>query len=162
MPDVYQFLADNGIAYQRFDHPAVFTCDEADRLCPEMPGSGTKNLFLRDKDGKRHFLVVVSKNKSADLKKLKELFGVSKLGFASQERLKNYLGVEPGSVTLLAVMNDFAVAVEVFIDAELEGKALQCHPLVNTATLVIEADGVQKFLALTKHAAKFIELPVRV
>lgn len=161
MSDIYKFLDENNIVYQRFDHPAVFTCEEADRLCPPMPGLGTKNLFLRDKDGKRHFLVVVPKQKSADLKKLKEILGVSKLGFASEERLKNYLGVEPGSVTLLGVLNDSAGAVEVFIDAELQGKALQCHPLVNTATLVIEGAGMQKFFELTKHPAKFIEIPAR-
>jgi Ala-tRNA(Pro) deacylase len=92
--------------YQRFDHPAVYTCEESDRLCPKMPGSGTKNLFLRDNAGKRHFLVVVEKDKSVDLKKLKEIIGVSKLGFASEERLKKHLGLTPGSVTLLGLVND--------------------------------------------------------
>lgn len=162
MTDIHNFLQENGIEYLSFEHPAVYTCEEADRLCPEMPGVGTKNLFLRDKDGKRHFLVVVGKNKNVDLKKLKEMFGVSKLGFASEERLQKYLGLKPGSVTLLGVINDTAGAVEVFIDAEIWNKPLQCHPLVNTATLVIEPEGIKCFLEKTGHEAKVIEVPGRI
>ena len=159
MPDIYTFLEENGIAYQRFDHPAVYTCEEAKRLCPKMPGSGTKNLFLRDNAGKRHFLVVVAKEKSVDLKKLKEVIGVSKLGFASEERLQKYLGLTPGSVTLLGLINDPDCAVEVIIDEQLRNKSLQCHPLVNTATLVIEPEGVKIFLDKTKHQPKIIDIP---
>ena len=161
MSTICTFLDTHGIGYQRFEHPAVFTCEEAERLCPEMPGVGIKNLFLRDKDGKRHFLVVVGKDKNIDLKKLKELLGVSNLSFASAERLQKYLGLTPGSVTLLGVINDADGAVEVVIDQQLWGQALQCHPLINTATLVIEAEGVKRFLEQTKHWPKVMEIPGR-
>ena len=57
--DIFRFLEENGITYERCDHPAVFTCEEADRLVPPMEGAKTKNLFLRDKKGRRHFLAVV-------------------------------------------------------------------------------------------------------
>lgn len=159
MFDIYKFLERNKIEYQRFDHPAVFTCEEVERLCPVMPGIGTKNLFLRDKDGKKHFLVVINKNKSLDLKKFKEVLGVSKLSFASEERLLKHLGLTPGSVTLLGVVNDHDRAVEVIIDKEIFDKPLQCHPLVNTATLVIEPAGINQFLELTKHQARVLDLP---
>ncbi len=57
--DLYAFFAEHQISYERFDHPLVYTCAEATELCPEMPANSakTKNLFLRDKKGKRHFLV---------------------------------------------------------------------------------------------------------
>ena len=161
MYEIYKFLEEKNISYQRFDHPAVFTCEEADRLCPKMPGAGIKNLFLRNKDGKRHFLVVVGKNKSLDLKSLREILGVAGLSFASEDRLQKYLQLTPGSVTLLGLMNDPQHAVEVIIDEELRGQALQCHPLINTATLVISAEDVEKFLRATGHEARFINLPVR-
>ncbi|MFA5947519.1 MAG: prolyl-tRNA synthetase associated domain-containing protein [Candidatus Gracilibacteria bacterium] len=161
MSDIYKFLDDNGIVYQRFDHPAVFTCEEADRLCPIMPGVGTKNLFLRDKNGKRHFLVSVGKEKNVDLKKLKDIIGVSKLGFASEERLKEHLGVTPGSVTLLGLINDPACDVEVFIDEAIWNQSLQCHPLVNSATLVVEFEGMKKFFELVKHTPTIIDIPNR-
>ncbi len=156
--DIYKFLDQHGIAYQRFDHEAVFTVEEADKI-PAMPGAGTKNLFLRDKNAARHFLVVVGHEKRINLKALEEVLSVSKLSFASPERLKKYLGVEPGSVTLLGVVNDTEHAVEVVIDEELWGQSLQCHPLVNTATLVIPPEGVEKFLAVTQTKFSCVKLP---
>ncbi|MFA6992237.1 MAG: prolyl-tRNA synthetase associated domain-containing protein [Candidatus Gracilibacteria bacterium] len=162
MSDIHTFLDEHNIKYQRFDHPAVYTCEESERLCPKMPGRGTKNLFLRDNAGKRHFLVVVAKEKSVDLKKLKEMIGVSKLGFASEERLQKYLGLTPGAVTLLGLVNDPDCNVEVIIDEQVWNKPLQCHPLVNTATLVIEPEGVQIFLDKTKHQPKIIDIPNRI
>ena len=161
MTDIYKFLENNGIHYQRFDHPAVYTVEEAERLCPKMPGASIKNLFLRDKNGKRHFLAVVGWKKSVDLKKLNELLGVSGLSFASPERLQKYLGVEPGSVTLLGLIKDQNHEVEVVIDKQLWGQALQCHPLVNTATLVMPADGIERFLKKTGHVYQTIEIPER-
>jgi Ala-tRNA(Pro) deacylase len=73
---IYDFLQKNGIDYQRFDHPAVFTCEEADRLVPPMPGIRSKNLFLRDRRGKRHILVIIPAEKSVDLKALSQELGV--------------------------------------------------------------------------------------
>lgn len=157
--DIYSFLDQNGIAYQCFDHPAVFTCEDAERFCLKMPGVPTKNLLLRDRDGKRHFLVMVGHEKQVDLKGLKDFLGVSKLSFTSPERLKKYLGVEPGSVTLLGVVNDADHGVTVVIDEELWGQSLQCHPLVNTATLVLSHEDVEKFLNTTHTPFRIIKVP---
>ena len=159
--DIYKFLSDHNISYEKFDHPAVYTCDEAEKLCPKMPGIPIKNLFLRDRDGKKHFLVVVGYEKNVDLKALKDVLGVSKLGFASPERLQKYLGVEPGSVTLLGLANDIDKFVQVFIDEKLWGQSFQCHPLVNTATLVISNEGIKKFFESTNHNFNLINVPAR-
>ena len=156
--DIYSFLDQHQIAYQRFDHEAVFTVEEADKL-PKMPGTPVKNLFLRDKNGQRHILVVLGHEKKVDLKALSELLGVSKLSFASPERLKKYLGVEPGSVTLLGVINDAEYGVEVVIDEELWGQSLRCHPLVNTATLVIPHESIEKFLIATHTPFRIVKVP---
>jgi len=64
MDDIYVFLEQNGVAYERFDHPAVYTCEEAEQLTPDMPGIHTKNLFLRNKKGDRHILIVLGFDKS--------------------------------------------------------------------------------------------------
>lgn len=161
MTDIYQFLKEHNITYQRFDHPPVFTCEEAERLCPDMPGVPIKNLFLRDKDGKRHFLVIVGYDKNVDLKKLKDTLSISKLGFASEERLQKYLGVTAGAVTLLGLINDAEHTVEVIIDEKLWGNTLQCHPLVNTATLVIPPEGIKQFLEATGHDHRLITIQGR-
>lgn len=162
MRDIYEFLAQNGIEYQRQDHPAVFTCEEALRLVPPLPGAKTKNLFLRDRKGRRHFLVVVGYEKAVDLRGLTALLGVSKLGFASAERLQRYLGVDPGSVSMLGVLNDSNGEVELIVDRELwQAQAFQCHPLVNTSTLVISRDHLQRFFRATGHQVCLLDVPGR-
>jgi len=162
MLDIYKFLEDNKIAYQRFDHSAVFTCEEADLLDIEIPGVSTKNLFLRDKNGKRHFLVTVDKDKQVDFGKLKEILEVSKLSFGSPERLQKYLGLTPGSVTLLGVINDSDGVVEVIIDEEIWGQTLQCHPLINTASLVIEHEEIKRFLDAARHSPRIISISAKI
>lgn len=160
---LYAFLDDNGLSYEKFTHPPVFTCEEARALSPGLPGAETKNLFLCDDKGRRHLLVSVPADASVDLKALGERLGVKRLRFASAERLREHLGVEPGSVTLLAAFNDAARAVEVCVDAALwAAPAILCHPLVNTETLAIGQAALARFLELTGHAPTVLAVPTRV
>ncbi len=159
---IFEFLDSNGILYERIDHPPVFTCEEAKRLVPTLAGAETKNLFLRDAKGRKHFLLSVPAEKNVDLKILSMVIGVNGLSFASPERLKKYLSLDPGSVTLLGVINDTSKEVEVLIDQDLwEAKALLCHPLINTSTLIIPRDALAKFFELTGHVPKVIAIPSR-
>ena len=160
MPDIYSFLDAHGIAYQRCDHPAVFTVDEVKRLVPPLDGAHTKNLFLRDKKGRRHVLVVVGSDKHVDIKGLSGLLGLDHLSFGSPERLGKYLGIDPGAVSLLALLNDVNREVGVFVVRELwSADALQCHPLVNTTTLVIAREGIERFLSATGHVYRLVDVP---
>jgi Ala-tRNA(Pro) deacylase len=155
------FLHSHGIAFERFDHPAVFTCEEAEKL-PPMPGTPTKNLFLYDSRSQRHALVVVGYTKIVDLKALRDLLGWSKISFSSPQRLKQFLGVDPGSVTILGLINEPAHSVAVYFDASIAAaQALQCHPLTNTATLVIAQEGIRSFLQATGHRCSVIDVPAR-
>jgi Ala-tRNA(Pro) deacylase len=154
------FLRDHGIAAPRYEHPAVMTCEESDRLVPPLPGARTKNLFLRDKKGARHLLVSVPPERAVDLNALGAALGIGRLGFASAERLQKHLGITPGSVSLLALANDRAGAVEYVIDLALwEADAIQAHPLVNTATMVLTHDDLARFLEATGHAPRVIDVP---
>jgi Ala-tRNA(Pro) deacylase len=160
--DIYRYLSEHGIDYERHDHPPVFTCEEADRLVPELPGAKTKNLFLRDKKGLQHFLVMVGYEKAVDLKALSSLLGIGGLGFASPERLKKYLGVDPGAVTILGLVHDAGKEVGVIVDEGLwQASAFRCHPLVNTSTLVISKEGLERLLDLTGHSAQILDVPER-
>lgn len=162
MEAFYQFLEANQIAYTRHDHPAVFTVEEADRLVPELAAAKTKNLFLRDDKGRRHFLVVVPGHKPVDLKGLKNRMGVKRISFGSPKRLKKHLGIEPGAVSILALYNDKAHDVELFMDQELwASEAFQCHPLINTATLEITRENLTRFIEVTGHNMRLIEVPER-
>ena len=162
MTDIYQFLDSIDVLYERFDHPAVYTVNEAKKLSPGMDGASTKNLFLRDKKGIRHFLVIVPQDKQVDLKELSSKLEASRLSFASPDRLKKYLGIEPGSVSILALLNDPEKNVEVFVDNELwNSETILCHPLVNSCTLAIPRDGIMQFLENTGHTMRLVEVPVK-
>ena len=158
---VFELLTEHQIVYQRFDHPPVFTCEEARAVSPNLPGAETKNLFLRDGKGKKHFLLTVGADKTVNLKALSTYLGVSGLSFASPERLKKYLGVDPGSVTLLGAVNDLEKAVEVLVDRELwKAESLQCHPLVNTITIVMARTDLERLLTISGHDVRPIDVPV--
>ena len=160
---IYEFLETHQIPYLRVDHPAVYTCEEARQHVPRLPGAETKNLFLCDDKGKKHFLVAVGYEKSVDLKLLAGTLACTGLRLASPARLMKYLKLEPGSVTLLGVLHDAHFDVQVIIDADLwKNDALLCHPLVNTSTLVLARADLLKFFRLTGHSPQIITIPTRV
>ena len=114
--DLLAFLAAHGINPSCHGHPPVMTVAESERLVPPLPGAKTKNLFLRDRKGAHHFLVTVPHVLAVDLNALGDALAAGRLSFASPERLDRHLGITPGSVSLLALVNDRARAVEFVID----------------------------------------------
>ncbi|MEP9354234.1 prolyl-tRNA synthetase associated domain-containing protein [Xanthobacter sp. KR7-65] len=160
-PDtILAYLSHNGIAATTHEHPAVHTVAESQALRGDIPGAHTKNLFLRDSK-KSYFLVVLAEDRPVNLKALREPLGArGSLSFASPEALYEYLGVLPGSVSLLAAANDTGGAVKVALDADLmRAVAVGCHPLTNTRTTVLTPEGLEAFLALTGHAPLLLDLP---
>jgi Ala-tRNA(Pro) deacylase len=118
---------------------------------------------LRDHKGRRHFLVIVPAEKRVHIKALHAVIGSSRLSFGSANRLKKYLGVDPGAVTIFALMNDSDHEVELILDQSLwKQDAFQFHPLVNTSTLVISRTNLMRFLALTGHEVKTLDVPGQV
>lgn len=161
--DIYSFLNQHSIPYQRFDHPPVYTVEQANLVRPGLPGRATKNLLLQDKKGSRHILLASDDLKTIDLKKLAITIGVSRLSLASRAALEKYLGVGSGAVSLLGLVNDTSHHVEVWIDRDLwQAEALLCHPLVNTTTLVIPLEGIKDFLKATGHLYRLIEIAAQV
>jgi Ala-tRNA(Pro) deacylase len=160
--DIYALLDANGITYKRYDHIAVFTCDEADSAMPPTGAAHTKNLFLRDKKGQRHWLLVTVCEKAVDLRRVAERIGADRLSLGSSERLAKYLSVTPGSVTLLALANDPRHEVALLIDEDVwRAERVQAHPLINTATLVISQADLRRFLSVTGHEPKVIPVENR-
>lgn len=163
MPDLYALLHELEISYKQYEHAPVFTCDQAYAALPHSPAVQTKNIFLRDKRGRRHLLLVTTCEKAVDIKRFAEQSEADRLSFASPERLMKYLGVEPGSVTVLGLIHDSTNAVELYIDADVwKTPEWRCHPLTNSATLVISRPDIEKLLARTGHTPQVIVLEPRV
>jgi len=159
---LYEVLERIGVHYERHDHPPVYTCEEADRLVPESQGAKTKNLFLTDRKGRRYFLVVVGDQMSVDVKALSPMVGANGLRLASPRRLREVLGLEPGSVTILALINDPRTVVDVVFETSIwTAAAVRCHPLVNTSTLTISHRDIERFLEYTGHRHLVVDVPAR-
>jgi len=146
MKTVENFLQSKQINYSLHEHPEVYTCEDADKYCKNIPGLTCKNLFLKDKKGKRYFLVIIPAKKQAELKKICETIGVSKVSFANEQTLQEKLDLKPGSVSPFGLINDKNNEVEVYIDKEvLEADIVGFHPNRNTATLELSGEMFKKF-----------------
>lgn len=149
-------LAELGIKTETRDHSPVFTVEEAQALRGEIPGGHCKNLFLKDKNDAL-WLVVCLEDARIDLKSLPEKIGSGRISFGKPELLREVLGVEPGSVTPFAVINDWAGRVKVILDeAMMHETLLNYHPLENTATTSIAADDLKRFLTALGHSPRIV------
>lgn len=151
-------LDELGITTRTYEHPPVFTVDEAGRLRGELPGGHCKSLFLKDKKGAL-WLVVALEDRPVDLKRLAGRVGAARLSFGRPELLWEVLGVTPGAVTPFALINDTEHRVRVVLDAEMMSlPLLNYHPLVNTATTALSPEGLKQFLAACGHEPVYLKL----
>ncbi len=156
--DLFARLRALGIDTITVEHPALFTVEQSKQLRGDIPGAHTKNLFLKCKKGTL-WLVVAVESTAIDLKTLHSRLGCGRLSFGSAELLREVLGVEPGSVTPFAVINDTDNRVAVVLDqALMTYDRLNFHPLVNTATTGISQDGLITFLADCQHSPKILTI----
>lgn len=144
---VLKKLDELNIKYDLVDHPPVYTIDEMENLNLEEKGHIIKNLFLKNSNGKKHYLVILRGDKKADLKSIKSQINSTALSFASEERLEEHLGLLKGSVTPLGIINDKEHCVNVVIDEDLKNQnVIGVHPNVNTATVFISYNDMIKFI----------------
>lgn len=149
-----------GIAQRTVEHPPVFTVEEAKALRGNLPGHHIKNLFLRNRK-EEMWLVVALEDRAIDLKRLGEVLGAGKLSFGSPDRLRRVLGVEPGSVTPFALVNDEGRVVRLVLDRALaEGGPVNAHPLINTMTTAIAIADLLRLFEATGHAPRWLDFPV--
>ncbi|WP_445501202.1 prolyl-tRNA synthetase associated domain-containing protein [Microvirga sp. G4-2] len=149
-----------GIPSETVEHEPVFTVAESKSVKEQVPGAHSKNLFVKDKKG-RFFLISAKHDTAIDLKRTHEAIGASgRLSFGSAEQLRAMLGVEPGSVTAFAVVNDTEGKVTMVLDANLmEHERVNFHPLVNSMTTGVSRDDLVKFLRATGHDPMILHLP---
>lgn len=154
---VYAALERMGITYERIDHPPAFTAEEALQYWARLDAAHCKNLFVRNKKGDRHCLIVVPVERAVDLLELSKTVGGGRLSFASPERLARHLGLTPGSVSPFGLLNDSEHRVDLFVDATLRSAArLAFHPNINTSTLAISFGDFERFLRATGHTARYV------
>jgi len=156
--DLFARLKALGIDSTTHEHPPLHTVEESQALRGEIAGAHTKNLFLKDKKGAL-WLVTALEDTPVDLKPLHRQLGSARLSFGKAELMREMLGVEPGSVTPFAIINETARNVKLVLDeALLAHETLNFHPLVNTATTSIARDDFLRFVAACGHEPQRISL----
>jgi len=158
-PELYTILDKLNIPYEYHEHPPVATIEAAITHWKDYKSGRCKNIFFRNHKGDRHYLVILEHLRQLNIHDLEKRLRQGKLTFASDKRLKQYLGVDPGSVSPFGLINDSEKNVHVFIDEKLrEFDRLALHPNVNTATLVISRTDLIKFLEFNGNTHEFIRL----
>ena len=157
---VYDVLNELGIKYIKHEHPPVFTVEEANQHYDGVSGIRCKNLFLRNRKGDKHYLVIVEDSKPVNLKDLSSQIGsAGPLSFASAERLMKYLGLVAGAVSPFGLINDVEKHVHVYLDKDFaEGEEINFHPNVNTATLTLSIKDFLSNLSWCKNKVGYVKL----
>ena len=157
--DLMAYLAGLGIETATVEHPPLHTVEESRALRGEIAGAHTKNLFVKDKKD-AVFLITAPEDAALDLKQVHHAIGASgRVSFGKPELMMELLGVLPGSVTPFGLLNDTGGRVTMILDKRLmEADAINCHPLVNTATTTISPAGLMAFLRATGHEPKVVAL----
>lgn len=150
--DLLRFLDTLDISHSTKTHPPVFTVAESESLRDEIPGGHTKNLFVKDKKD-RYFVLTVEEYATVDLKTVHKVIGAaSRVSFGRPEKLMEYLGVVPGSVTVFGAINDTGGNVTFVLDEDLmKHDVINGHPLSNDATTSVGRGDLIRFLEATGH-----------
>ncbi len=156
---VYSALKEKGINFEVVEHEAVYTIEEMENLNITSKGNVVKNLFVRNAKGNEHYLIVLNKDKKANLVNIQQDLGCTKLSFASDERLMKYLKLTKGAVTPFGVLNDKNHEVVVVFDKDLISmKKIGIHPNDNTATVFLDFDDLKRLLEDQKTKIKYIKV----
>ncbi len=138
--EIYSYLNDLGIWYEITEHKAVFNMKEVACIVLPYPEADAKNIFVSDDKKRNYYLITIKGDKRVDLKKFRQKYGTRNLSFASSDDLMNILGLIPGAVTPLGLLNDDECKVQFFLDKAFENGLVGVHPNDNTATVWLKCE----------------------
>ena len=156
----YDLLDSFGIEYQRIDHEPANTMEACAAVDEALKATICKNLLLCNRQCTDFYLLLIPGSKTFKTSILSKKIGSSRLSFASPEYMEQFLDITPGSVSILGLMNDKDMRVQLRIDEDvLKGEYIGCHPCINTSSLRIKtADMVEKIIPAMGHAPRLVEL----
>jgi Ala-tRNA(Pro) deacylase len=158
--ELFEILHALGIAYTHYYHDPMrkaCTDEQAQKLRLDIPGLYVKNLFLKDGKNKL-WLIVMPEIKRVELKVIALKIDVKQLSFANNVLLMRYLGVQPGSVTPLGLINDVDKRILVVVDKDcMCENVLNFHPLKNDETIGMASSDFEKFLHYCGNSLAIVE-----
>ena len=158
--EVYNYLNGRNIWYEITEHEAVYHMAEISAVMLPYPEADAKNLFVRDDKKRNYYLITVKGDKRVDLKEIKRKNNTRPLSFASEDDLKTIMGLIPGAVTPLGILNDTDCKVQVFIDKEFmdESGLIGVHPNENTATVWLRTEDLMSIIKEHGNELRLVEI----
>lgn len=158
---IYDFLDSLKIDYKTLKHPEAYTMEECQKVREKIKAPVAKNLFLTNKQESQFYLLIMPPDKIFKTKYLSAQINSSRLSFANEKHMANLLGVKPGSVTPLGLINDKEIKVKFLIDSDLKKEStFACHPGINTASVVMTfKEFIEKIPVALNHEIHWISLP---
>lgn len=159
---VYDFLDSLQIMYQRVDHEAAMNMEVCEAIDQALQATICKNLFLCNRQETDFYLLMMPGTKKFKTKDLSKQLGVSRLSFASEKYMEQFLDITPGSVSVMGLMNDSDHRVHLVIDEDvLAGEYVGCHPCINTSSLKLKTqDLITKILPAMGHKPIVVHLEI--
>jgi len=156
--ETYAFLTEHGIDYEITEHAAVFNMEELNTVELPYPDCDAKNLFVRDDKKRNYYLITVKGDKRVDLKAFQQSFGTRKLSFASADDLMSIMGLIPGAVTPLGLLNDESRRVTFYFDRAFMGGLAGIHPNDNTATVWLKSEDLVQIIKDHGNTVNIVDL----
>lgn len=156
----YDVLSALDIPFERIDHEAAMTMEDCQCVEAALGVQACKNLFLRNTQKTRFYLLLLPGDKKFRTKDLSKQLGIARLSFAEEEFMEKYLGVRPGSVTVMGLINDEEKQVTLIVDRDVyEQEYMGCHPCANTSSIKVKTrDIFEKLLPFTGHTPVLVDL----
>ncbi|MFS4085546.1 prolyl-tRNA synthetase associated domain-containing protein [Aerococcus urinaeequi] len=151
---VYDFLNDQEIEYEVTDHKAVYDMAELAEIDLPYPGADAKNLFIRDDKKRQYYLISVQGDKRVDLKAFRDQFNTRRLSFGSDKDLLALMGLTPGAVSPLGLLNDHDLKIAYYLDRQLvaDDHLIGVHPNENTATIWLKGQDLVDLIEANGHS----------
>lgn len=156
--EIYNYLKENNIKYEIDEHKAVYNMEELKDIVLKYPESDAKNIFVRDDKKRNYYLITTKGDKKVDLKDFKNKYNTRSLSFASETDLMNILGLIPGAVTPLGLLNDKDLKVEFYLDSYFKDKIIGVHPNDNTATIWMSSSDLIEIIEEHGNKVNIIDL----
>ena len=157
--ETLHYLDQHGVKYEIVEHQAVYNMAEMEKIALPHPEADAKNLFVRDDKKRNYYLLTIKGDKRVNLQQFREENGTRRLSFASPQDLKEKLGLEPGSVTPLGLLNDSHHEIPFYLDSYFSDQPrIAIHPNDNTATIWLKPQALIHFIKDLGNPVKVVKM----